>query len=46
MRNIKIFEWDTIVTEELQDGMLQITVPNKFRFTFDKKEYNIIIKFV
>ena len=43
MRNIIISEWDTIVTEELQDGMISITVPNKFRFTFDKKEYNKIL---
>jgi len=41
-RHIEILEWITNVTENLQNGMITITVVNKFRFTFDKKTYNEI----
>ena len=37
-RTIEVLEWITIVTDELRDGMIILTVSNSFRFKFDKQE--------
>jgi hypothetical protein len=37
-RHVEVLEWITIVTDELNDGIISITVSNRFRFRFDKRE--------
>jgi hypothetical protein len=43
-RHIEVLEWITIVTDELIDGMISLTVSNRFRFRFDKQELRKIEK--
>ena len=41
-RQIEIFEWCSIITEELENGLISYTINNEFRFTFNKKQFNKI----
>ena len=38
-KHIEVLEWITIVTEELENGYINTTINNRYRFTFDKKQF-------
>ena len=38
-RHIEMFKWYSLVTEELKNGMISITIDNEYEYTFNKKKF-------
>lgn len=41
-RYVEILEWVSIIREELKDGLLIFTIPNKDYYKFDKEKFREI----
>ena len=41
-RHIEILEWVSIITEELKNGLMIFTIPNKSYYKFDKEKFREI----
>ena len=41
-RQIEIFDWYSIVTEQLRDGLLVFTINNIRKYKFDKEKFREI----
>ena len=41
-RDIEILEWISIVREELKNGLIIFTIPNKAYYKFDKEKFREI----